>query len=73
MEITWNVISREREREKGGKGTGNKKHNCQVQNRQGEIKNSIGNGEDRELIYTTHGPELRKGYAGGRGVQGGGK
>ena len=29
----------------GGKCTGNKKHNWQVQNRQGDVKNSIGNGE----------------------------
>ena len=28
----------------GEKGTGNKKHKCQVQNRQGEVKNSTGNG-----------------------------
>ena len=31
--------------ENGGKGTGNKKHKWQVQNRQGVVKNSIGNGE----------------------------
>ena len=41
--------------ENGGKGTGNKKHKSQVQNRQGEVKNSIGNGEAKELICTTHG------------------
>ena len=29
----------------GGKGTGNKKHKWQVENRQGEGKNSIGNVE----------------------------
>ena len=29
----------------GGKGTGIKKHNWQVQNRQGDVKNSVGNGE----------------------------
>ena len=29
--------------ENEGKGTGNKKHKRQVQNRHGEIKNSIGN------------------------------
>ena len=40
--------------EQVGKGTGNKKHNRQAQNRQGEIKNSIGNGEAKELIYTTN-------------------
>ena len=31
-----------RRRENGGKGTGNKNHNQQVQNRQGEAKNSVG-------------------------------
>ena len=41
------------EQEMGGKGTGNKKHNRQAQNRQGEVKNSIGNGEAKELICTT--------------------
>ena len=38
----------------GGKGTGNKKHILQVQNRQGEVKNSIGDGEDKELTCTIH-------------------
>ena len=33
----------------GEKGTGNKKHKWQVQNRQREVKNSIGNGEAKEL------------------------
>ena len=38
----------------GGNGTGNKKHNRQAQNGQGDIKNSIGNGEAKELImYNT--------------------
>ena len=41
--------------ENGGKGTGNKKHKSQVQNRQGKVKNSIGNREAKELICTTHG------------------
>ena len=53
MEIAWRVISREGERENREKGTGNKKHKWWVQNRQGEVKNSMGNGEARELIYTT--------------------
>ena len=64
MEITWTVISREGERE--GEG------------REGEVKNSIGNGEAKELIYMTHGRELRwwggcrrKGSAGWRGIKGG--
>ena len=35
--------------ENGGKGTWNKNHKWQVQNRQGEVKNSIGNGEAKEL------------------------
>ena len=39
----------------GEKGTGNKKHNWQAQNRQGEVKNSIGNGETKKLICMTHG------------------
>ena len=38
--------------EKGGRDTGNKKHKWQVQNRQGEGKNSIGNVEAKELIWT---------------------
>ena len=43
----------------GEKGTGNK-HKWSVQNRQGEVKNCIGNGEAKELtMYTTHGHELR--------------
>ena len=38
----------------------------------GEVKNSIGNGEAKELICTTHGHELRVEIAGGKGVLGGG-
>ena len=38
-----------------------------------EVRNSIGNGEAKELICTTHVHELRWGNAGGRGVQGGGE
>ena len=49
-----------------GKGTGIKKHNWQEQNRQGEIKNSIGNREAKELICTTHGHEGKGVNAGGR-------
>ena len=44
-----------------GKSTGNKKHNWQVQNRQWEVKNSIGNGESKELICMAQGHELRLG------------
>ena len=36
-----------------GKGTGNKQHKWQVQNRQGEVKNSVGNGKAERLICTT--------------------
>ena len=35
--------------ENGGKDTGNKKHNWQVQNRQGKVKNSMGKGEAKEV------------------------
>ena len=55
------------------KGTGNKKHKWQVQNRQGEVKNSIGNVEAKELICMTNGHELRGAGMWVRGVQGGGK
>ena len=50
----------------GEKGTRNKKHKQWVQNRQGEVKNSIGNREAKELISTTHGCELRGSNAGGQ-------
>ena len=55
---------RERER---GKGTENKQHKWQVENRQGEDKNSIGNVEAKELICMTHRHELKWGNAVGRG------
>ena len=55
-----------------GKGTGNKNHSWQAQNRQEEVKNSIGNGEVKELICTTHGHELRGGLLEGKVVLGGG-
>ena len=35
--------------ENGGKGIGNKKHKWSVQTRQGEVKNSIANGEEKNL------------------------
>ena len=53
-------------RENGGKGTGNKKHKWQVQNRQGEVKNSKGSGEAKELICVTHEHKLSWGNVGGR-------
>ena len=55
--------------ENGRKGAGIKKYKWQVQNRQGEVKNSMGNGETKELICTTHGHELRWWNASGTGVQ----
>ena len=70
IKITRRVISGERSGENGGNSIGNKKHKWQVENRQGEVKNSIGNGEAKELICMTHGHELRWGNDGGRGVQG---
>ena len=54
----------------GGKGTENKQHKWQVENRQGEGKNSIGNVEAQELICMTHGHELQGGNVGGRGCAG---
>ena len=51
MEIIWKVTSWEGEE---GKVAGIKKHNRQVQNSQGEVKNSIGNGEAKELTHTNH-------------------
>ena len=65
-------VGRVREK-KGGKGTGNKKHKWQVENRQGEVKNSIGNGVVEELICMIHGHELRGGMWVGVGVQGRGE
>ena len=39
-----------REGQNGVKGTGNNKHKWQAQNRQGQVKNSIGNGEAKEVF-----------------------
>ena len=61
---------REWERERGRKGTENKQHKWQEENRQGEGKNSIGNVEAKELISMTHGCELQGGNVGGRGWAG---
>ena len=58
-------------RGRGGEGTENKQHKWQVENRQGEGKNSVGNVEAKELICMTHGHELRQwGIWVGGGVQG---
>ena len=54
--------------ENGGKGTGNKKPKWEVQNRLGELKDSMGNREAKELLCVTHGCELNGGWnAGGKG------
>ena len=69
MEITWRIINGDAEGGNGEKGTGNKKHKWSVQNRQGEVKNNIGNGEAKELIYMAHGHKLRgRMLMGGRGA-----
>ena len=57
--------------EKEGKGTQNKQHKLQVENRQGEGQNSIGNVEAKELIYMTPGHELQGLRWEGWGVQNG--
>ena len=72
MDLTWRVISGEVGGGGRGKGTENKQHKWQVENRQGEGKNSIGNVEAKELVCTTHGHELRAGNTGKKEVQGGG-
>ena len=45
----------------GGKVQGLRSTNWEVQNRQVGVKNSIGNGEGKELICMTHRHELRGG------------
>ena len=58
------------EGERGGKGTENKQHKWQIETRQGEGKNSIGNVETKELTCMTHGHELQGRNVGGRGWAG---
>ena len=53
--------------ENGDKGS--KKHKWQVENRQGEGKNSVGNVEAKELICTTQGHELSGGMLVGGGCR----
>ena len=55
------LSAKEWEEDIGGKGTENKQHKWQVENRQKEVKNSIGNVEAKELICITHGHELKGG------------
>ena len=70
MQITQRVISWEGKGENGGKVQGLRSTTWQVQNRQGDVKNSIGSGEAKELTCMTHGHELRGGVAGGNGDNG---
>ena len=59
------------EGERGRKSTENKQPKWQVENRQGEGKNSIGNVEAKELICMSHGHELQGGmWEGGCGQDG---
>ena len=44
--------------------------NGRYKNRQGEVKNSIGNVEAKELMYMTHGHKLKRGNVGERGCSG---
>ena len=55
-----------------GKVQGLRSTNWQVLNRQGDVKNSIRNGEATELMCMTHGHELRGGLLEEMGVLGGG-
>ena len=56
--------------------SGSEQHKWQLEDTQGEVKNSTGNVEAKELICTTHGYELNggnageRGYAGWRGIKG---
>ena len=59
MEITWRVISGEGERRMGEKAHGIRSINGRWTIDRGEVRNSIGNVEAKELTCTTHGHELR--------------
>ena len=57
----------EGERGEWGKDSGIKKYELVDTNMHRDVKNSIGNGEAKELICMTHGHELREGIAGADG------
>ena len=59
-------------RQREGEKYKNKQHKQQVEDRQAEGKNSIGNVEAKEFTCTTHGHELKGGMRVGWGAQGGG-
>ena len=52
--------------ERGEEVQGLRSTNWQVQNRQGDVKNSIGNGGAKELICMIHGHDVREEIAGGK-------
>ena len=54
METIWRVFSWEGEGGEWGKGARIKIHKLLVQNGQGDVKNSIGNGVAKELTCMTH-------------------
>ena len=60
MEVTWRVITGVVVGREWKEGIGNKKHKWWVQNRHGEVKNSIVPGETRQYICMIHGHELRE-------------
>ena len=70
MKITWRVISREEKQGKRGeKVQGIRSINGRYKIDRGDVKNSIGKGEAKELACRTHGHEIRwKVLLGGRGA-----
>ena len=55
MEITWRLaVGRGREG-MGDKVQGIRSINGRYKNREGDVKNSMGNAEAKELVYMTHG------------------
>ena len=54
----------------GGKVRGLRSKNWSVQNRQEDVKNSMGHGVTKELIRMTHGHELSGGILLGGGAKG---
>ena len=61
MEITWRVISGETEGREWGQKIQGIRNIIGRYEIDGEVKNSIGNGEAKELLCTNHGHELRDG------------
>ena len=60
MKITWRVIGGEGERREWGEMVqGIRSVIGSIHNRQGEVRNSMGNAEAEELICMNHGHELR--------------